>query len=248
MRRSPAAACLFLLARSVFPLDMPAGWDFGSVADDKPVVNTFTAVNDESRTLTVTLIPACDCTTVTPLGFRLAPGRSVTVTVTFDPSGYSGSVSRPVLVKVRGEADRLYTVTGKVVPRQTAVPAYSGECEWCRKQSEAVRRQAYESWRKQPSVVHYYYSPDCRSCTEFLQAEVPRVEEVLGRKIEMDPQDIRNAGVLDELDRLLAEKKLALTALPVLAVGDTVLMGEKQIRAEFEARMRERAASAAARR
>jgi hypothetical protein len=92
-------------------------------------------------------------------------------------------------------------------------------------------------------VVHYYYSPDCTSCTEFLETEVPRVEKLLARTIEMDRQDIGKPGVMAELAGLLAGKKLSLTALPVLVIGDVVLMGQKQIRAEFEAQMRKRAAS-----
>jgi hypothetical protein len=242
MKRALTIACAFLAAGSLAALRMPAGWDFGSVGDDRPVVGTFTAANDESSPLTVRLISPCDCLTLAPAAFSLAPGRSVKVTVTFDPAGYSGKVSKPVLVRLAGGVDRLYTVSGSVVPRQTALPSYPGECEWCRKQSDAIRRQAYESWRRQPSVVHYYYSPECKSCTEFLETEVPRVEKLLGRKIEMDRQDIRNAGVLDELDGLLARKKLTLTALPVLASGDAILMGEKQIRGEFEAQMRKREA------
>ncbi len=243
MKRLATLAFAFLIARSLPALDMPEGWDFGTVGDDRSVENTFTVTNDESRLLTVTLIPPCECLTVTPLGFRLAPGESVEVRVAFNPEGYSGGVSKPILVKVRKGVSRLYTVSGTVVPRQTALPAYPGECEWCRKQSDAIRREAYESWRKQPSVVHYYYSPDCKSCTDFLGTEVPRVEKLLGKKIEMDRQDIRNPGVLDELDALLAAKRLTLTALPVLAVGDRILEGAEQIRTGFEAEMRKRASA-----
>ncbi len=243
MKRLTVVACVLLLARSLPALDMPNGWDFGTVGDDKPIETSFTAANDGSGVLTVTLIPPCECLTVKPLGFRLAPGESVKVTVAFDPAGYSGSVSKPILVKIRKGTSRLYTVSGTVVPRQTALPAYPGECEWCRKQSDAIRREAYASWRKQPQVVHYYYSPDCRSCTDFLETEVPRVEKLLGKKIEMDRQDIRNPGVLDELDSLLAAQKLSLTELPVLAAGDRILMGEDQIRSGFEAEMRKRVES-----
>ncbi len=61
---------------------------------------------------------------------------------------------------------------------------------------------------------------------------------MIGRVIEVDRQDIREPGVLDELDGVLATLKLDLAALPVLVIGSTVLQGEKEIRARFEKVMR----------
>jgi len=111
------------------------------------------------------------------------------------------------------------------------------ECEWCKKLSVELRKQAYDSWRKREGVLHYYYSADCRTCTDFLDREIPRVEQAVGRSIEVDRQDIRDPGVLDELDAVLAGLQQELRALPVLVIGGTVLQGEEEIRARFEKEM-----------
>jgi hypothetical protein len=236
VKSSLAVLLAMLLAPSLWALSLPPGWDFGSTRDETPVSGIFTATNDETAPLTFRLISPCDCLTVHPPSLTLPPGKSARFTVRFDPKGYGGPVEKPVLVKVAGGVDRLFTVTGRVVTRSGQVPDYP-ECEWCRKQSAEVRRQAYESWRRQPSVVHYYYSPECRSCTEFLSQEVPRVGKLLGRVIEVDRLDVGNPSVLQELDALLARKKLTLTALPVLVAHGAVLVGEKAIREGFEREM-----------
>jgi hypothetical protein len=129
-------------------------------------------------------------------------------------------------------------VEGTVQAKNPPVLREDTECEWCKKLSAELRKQAYDSWRRREGVLHYYYSADCRTCTDFLDGEIPRVAKAVGRTIEVDRQDIREPGVLDELDALLAARKLALAALPVLVIGDTVLQGEKEIRARFEATMR----------
>ncbi len=245
MRYASAALIFFLLPFSAPGLSMPAGWDFGTAGDRAALVHTFAAVNDGSSTVTVRLVSPCDCLTLVPSTVTRAPGKSITVTVRFDPAGYSGRVEKPVLVDVGSGRSSLFTVSGTIRPERAASTPVQGTCEGCEEVAQAIRQQAYESWRKQPSVVHYYYSPDCASCTEFLAAEVPLVEKRIGRKIELDQQDIRSPGVLDELDRVLAAHDLTLTVLPVLVAGDTVLQGDKEIRARFEAEMRKRAEAAA---
>jgi hypothetical protein len=240
MKRLTSVSLALVLSATAWALSMPPGWDFGTAGDGKPIAATFSVTNDESGAVELTLVSPCDCLTLSPSRVSLEPGQSAIVAVSFDPAGYSGSVSKPVLVRVNGTANRLYTVTGTVVRGKASLPAYSGECEWCRKQSEQVRRQAYEAWRTQPSVVHYYFSPECSSCARFIDREVPRVEKLLGKKIDLDLRDIRLPGVMEELDALLEGRDMPLTALPVLVAGETVLMGAAQIDEGFQEEMARR--------
>jgi len=92
----------------------------------------------------------------------------------------------------------------------------------------------------QPLEIRYYFSPECGSCVQFIDREVPRVEKLLAVKIKLVARDIRLPGVVEELDALLAERKLALTVLPVLVVGETVLIGSAEITRGFETVMRKR--------
>ena len=92
----------------------------------------------------------------------------------------------------------------------------------------------------QPLAIRYYFSPECGSCVRFVDREVPRVEKLLGITIKLVLRDIRLPGVVEELDALLAERKLTLTVLPVLVAGETVLVGSKAISEGFETVMRKR--------
>ncbi len=237
-------------AFSAFGLEMPSEWNFGSQGDEKPVNGSLLIRNDEDLPLSIRLIPSCHCLTLSPDSLELKAGESATVRIIFDPAGYSGDVDKAVLVRVtggvepQGGMDRMVAVKGNVRATKPPVPDYPGECEWCRKQSEEIRRQAYESWRNRPGVIHYYYSPDCASCTEFLNAEVPRLARTMGMKIEVDSLDIRAPGVLSELDGILSKKFIPLEAFPVLLIGNTVLQGEKEIRKKAESALRKLAAEA----
>ncbi len=244
MIRALGFACALLAAGSPARLHadlvIPGSWSIGTIDDTAPVSTAVTIRNTGGTTLEIRLLSSCTCLTVRPDRFRLAPGASSQVRLTLDPAGLSGGISKLVLAKVENAdgLDRLLTVDGTVASKTPPTLRQEAECEWCKKLSAELRKQAYDSWRKREGVLHYYYSADCRTCTDFLDAEIPRVSRAIGRTIEVDRQDIRDPGVLDELDAVVAARKLALEALPVLVIGDTVLQGEKEIRARFEKVMR----------
>jgi hypothetical protein len=237
-----AAALLAACTPSKLHADlvMPGSWDVGSIDDTAPVSTAVTILNTGRATLEIRLLSSCTCLAVQPDTLRLAAGASGQVRLTLEPAGLSGGISKLVLVKVENAVglDRLLTVEGTVRSKTAPTLRQEPECEWCKKLSAELRKQAYDSWREREGVLHYYYSADCRNCTDFLDGEIPRVAKAIGRAIEVDRQDIREPGVLDELDAVLAARKLALDALPVLVIGDTVLQGEKEIRTRFEKVMR----------
>jgi hypothetical protein len=241
MKRLAAFLACVVAAAPVFGLVIPEGWDFGSSDGERVMKTSFAVTNNEESSLSIDFIFPCDCLSMTPDSLTLEPGQIATVWVSFNPAGYSGKVEKTVLVRIRGDGDRTFMVSGSVTPVKPPVPDYPGECEWCRKQPEEVRRQAYEAWRSGPGVIHFYYAADCRSCVEFLDKEIPRLSVVLGAAIEVDKLDIKVRGVLAELEARLADKKARLTAFPVLFIGETILQGEDQIRKNLEGELKKRA-------
>ena len=246
-RRPVAAAVAVLLAALAAPpisadLVMPGSWDVGTIGDAAAVSRTVTLQNTGRAALEVRLLSSCTCLVVKPDRVRIDAGGSAAVRLTLDPAGLSGAISKLVLARVENVEglDRLLTVDGTVRAKNPPAARLDTECEWCRKLSAELRKQAEDSWRKREGVLHYYYSPDCRNCTDFLDREIPRIEKAAGRTIEIDRQDIREPGVLDELDAVLAGLGLELQALPVLVIGRTVLQGEAEIRSRFEREMRAR--------
>jgi hypothetical protein len=242
MKKAFGIFLVALAAFSSFGLAMPSEWDFGSRSDEKPIKGSLLIGNDEDFPLSIRLIPSCNCLAINPDSLALKSGESATVRIVFDPTGYAGHVDKAILVRVKDGVDRMVAVKGDVKATKPPVPDYPGECEWCKKQSEEIRRRAYESWRNRPGVIHYYYSQDCASCAEFLKTEVPRLAKAMGMKIEVDSLDIRVAGVLSELDGILSKKLISLEAFPVLLVGDTVLQGEKEIRKKAKTALKKLAA------
>jgi hypothetical protein len=226
-------------------LVLPGSWEVGTIPDTQAVSRTVTLRNTGRTEIAVRLLSSCSCLTVRPDRLRLDAGSSASVRLTLEPAGLSGGISKLVLAKVEDAEglDRLLTVNGTVLAKNPPEVRQDTECEWCKKLSAELRKQAYDSWRKREGVLHYYYSPDCRTCTDFLDAEIPRVQKAIGRTIEVDRQDIREPGVLAELDAVLEGLGLGLEALPVLVIGSTALQGERQIKARFEGEMRARQAT-----
>ncbi len=215
MRKLLAVLEFSFAAATLSALSMPTAWDFGTIGNTHPVTSSISILNDARETVSLTILPSCDCVSVEPSTLTIAPGASREVRVSFDPAGYSGAIDKAVLVRVKGGSVTIFSVRGIVLETLPAVPNYPGECEWCRKQPEEARRQAYELWRSRPNVVRFYYSADCAVCQAFLADEVPRLSAALGVAIEVDKREIREPGVLAELYALLSLKKTTLTAIPV---------------------------------
>ncbi len=240
--RLPVLSLLaFLLGQALIALDMPSEWVFGTRPDDAPFDRSFTVKNTARAAVTVSALASCECLTIGPSPFTLAPGKSIRVKLTFDPKGAQGAVKYAVLVSVRGGeiSDTILTVRGTVVSKEPKAPGEG--CLRCRELEEEFRKAAAVTSNKRQLIVRYYFSGDCASCTRFIESEVPRLQGALGVKFVMDPRDIRTGDRLDEVLKTLENKGIPLTAFPVMVVDDAVLQGEKEIRMRFEAVLREKA-------
>jgi cytochrome c biogenesis protein CcdA len=97
-----------------------------------------------------------------------------------------------------------------------------------------------------PIPVTYYYTPGCRSCEEFLSVEIPRLEKLLGRRIELQKRDLMDTAQYEELTAFASARGEAVTAIPVLRAGDTLLQGDGVIREKLPGVLASLAGSTAA--
>ncbi len=124
----------------------------------------------------------------------------------------------------------------------------------CGEQSARVRIPGHSKRRKPgpgggagtPIPVTYYYAPGCRSCEEFLSVEIPRLEKLLGRRIELQKRDLMDTARYEELTALASARGEAVTAIPVLRVGDILLQGDGVIREKLPGLLASLAGPAAA--
>jgi hypothetical protein len=231
----------FLVGQTVLAVDMPSAWDFGTRSDDAPLTHSFIVRNTAGASVAVSTLVSCECLSVVPSTFTLAKRSSARIRVTFDPKGSRGAVSKLILVSVRGgeSVDRTLTVRGTIDAKAAGAP--SEGCALCGVREEDLKKAAAASSRPQSIDVRYYYSGDCASCTRFIESDIPRLQTAVGRRIAMDLRDIRTGRNVEEILQVLAKKGMTLTAFPVIVVDDTVLQGEKEIRARLESVLREKA-------
>ncbi len=80
----------------------------------------------------------------------------------------------------------------------------------------------------------YYFSPSCRDCREFLEEEIPRLEEKLGLTIGMRALNVFDEGNMKQLRARLEAEGVETDALPVLDTGSVILAGEDMISRSLE--------------
>ncbi|MDC7223219.1 MAG: hypothetical protein PQJ60_05715 [Spirochaetales bacterium] len=80
----------------------------------------------------------------------------------------------------------------------------------------------------------YYYSPTCHDCRDFLEKEIPRLEEKLQITIAMEAVNVFDEAGMARLKARLAEAGQESDALPVLDTGEFLLTGDDMIREELE--------------
>lgn len=80
----------------------------------------------------------------------------------------------------------------------------------------------------------YFYSPNCRSCLDFLGKRLPALSESTSTLIKAHKRNILDPAELEALDAELAKRGLEPSAFPVVVAAGGVLQGESEIDAHFE--------------
>lgn len=225
-------------------------WAFGEVPDTKPVSYTVTVENSGAEPVSLTLISTCECLTVEPATFDVGPGSRRDWTVTFDPEGYSGEFRNPIIIRTDDPdlPKALFQVHGKINPGGDSAGAGSGpEGEGSDDPAPAdgpapAGADAAGESSAADITMRYYFSPGCRSCTEFVNDEIPRLEKELGLEITLIQRNVLSPKDYEELTALLAGMDRKLEELPVLVFGGRVLQGERSIRRKVRDELEEAAA------
>jgi len=216
----------------------PPEWNLGMILQGVVVHQELVAVNRDTVPLTVTLVPTCDCNSVTPASQRIEPGRRAVFYLSYDSSYDRGIVTKSFLVRtdLPGSQASYYFIRGTVREKAATAPAANG---WQRqdagKAAAPGSAAAGPSSANGPISLAYYYTPGCRSCEEFLSTEIPRMEKSLGRTIEVARKDLLAAGAYEELASLASARGQPVTAIPALLAGDTLLQGDAVIREKLPA-------------
>jgi hypothetical protein len=92
-----------------------AAYDFGEIPPWASVSHTFALHNNGAVPVTIDdVIPSCSCTTAKIAARSVAPGETVPVNVTFDPSDLAGVVERTVTVNTGNDTRSILRLRAKV--------------------------------------------------------------------------------------------------------------------------------------
>ena len=231
----------------------PPEWKLGMILQGAVVHQDLVVTNLEPVALTVTLVPTCDCNAVTPTSQRIEPQARAVFHLSYDPGFDRGIVTKSFIIRtdLPGDPTRYFWIRGTVreqnSPAEPASPASAAPASAVSTSvvSTTDGSATAVSTPAAPIVVTYYYSPGCRSCEEFLSVEIPRLEQRLGRGIQLVKKDLMAAGVYEELAALATARGQSITAAPVVAAGQALLQGDARIRKELPALLESLAAAPA---
>jgi len=205
----------------------PAEWKFGMIAQGTVIEQELTVTNLEQVAVTVTLLPTCSCNQVVPGSRRIPAGARADFLMRYDSIDDRGITTKSFLVTtdVPGAPPFHYWIQGTV--REVSP---SSARAWSRTAPDSAPAALPAISPGAPLSVTYYYNPGCRSCEEFLSVEIPRLEKSLGRRIKVNRRNLLDNAMYEELSAFASAHGLALTAIPVLRAGDTLLQGDSMIR------------------
>jgi len=194
----------------------------GEVARAKVLVR-----NKGAAAVGVTFIPTCTCLTVSPVSAPIPAGGSAVFDLSFDSAGDYGITERGYIVRtdppVPAAAKPLYyELTGVVRVERSEAPALT-----------AAVGSAEGLTGSKTLRIQYYYTPGCRSCEEFLDTEVPKLEARYGLALEIERRDLLQGASFAELSGLAASLGTKVYSVPALRIGEVLLQGDSDIRARL---------------
>jgi len=175
----------------------PPEWKLGMILQGTVAHLDLVVTSREPAPIAVTLLPTCDCNTVSPSSQRIEPGGRAVFHLGYDSTYDRGITTKSFLVRtdLPGDPARYYWIRGTVREQKGAAAAPSGS--WTRQDTggpaaaavanAAAANAAVANAAASPIVVSHHYSPGCRSCDEFLSVEIPRLGQRPGRLIQLVP-------------------------------------------------------------
>ena len=241
----PALLLIFAVASPSFGnptlVFSPSQWKFGSIFKGEKIQTVVTVKNTGDFDVTVGLLPTCTCNTATPAERPIKAGGEGSFVILYDSSDDTGITRKDFIVRTQppGVAPPYYTTTGIVRSEPHAGGTGQGS-------QSATSGPASVSGPAHAVTVAYYYTPGCRTCEQFLSTEIPRLSRELGVSIDVERKDVLQPAVYKELAVLASSRGETLHEIPALAVGNTLLQGDANIRKEVAAALKTQLARAPA--
>jgi hypothetical protein len=175
-------------------------------------------INQDSRAIDMTIIASSPAIKIYPPSYRYSCTEDITFLIT-----YEGEIPEPenmfFSLVIMNKTDRI-TNNFLIYHPLAYSPPLTGD--------EQLNPDEYDI------ILTYYYSPTCKSCREFLEKEIPRLEEKLNIKIGMELRDVFDQNNMDLMHNRLKEAGVETNALPLLDTGSEILAGESKITGELE--------------
>jgi cytochrome c biogenesis protein CcdA len=230
---------LFLIFAVAFPsfgnptlVFSPSEWKFGSILKGEKIQTVVTVKNTGEFEVAVGLLPTCTCNTATPSERIIKAGGEGSFVIAYDSSDDTGITRKDFIIRTQppGVAPPYYTSTGIV----------RSERRWGTGQGSqsAASGPGSVSGPAIEVTVAYYYTPGCRTCEEFLSTEIPRLSRELGVSINVERKDVLQPAVYGELAAIASSRGEIVRELPALAVGNTLLQGDGNIRKNVAAALK----------
>ncbi len=213
----------FLYAESVNPLTFsPSEWKFGMIEQGTKINRSVTVSNSSSMPVELDLISTCACIRLEPDKANIPAWGSAVFQLSYDSSDDSGITqktfianpdlpgSKPTQFLIEGIVRVVNITHGGAWVRNS--PGYGG------------------SLAATTVTLLYYFTPGCKSCTEFLSVALPRLEQDLGIRIEVERKNILEQKSWEELSTFAISSGSRIRAMPVLRAGNIILQGESEIR------------------
>ncbi len=180
------------------------------------VINVY---NNGNKITTVNFISTCGCLNTSSESIELMPEESREVIFSFDPSDESGEISKYIIIRTSDED----------MPK--ALFKISGYVSGIKKSSTRINDNREDS---SGIPVVYFFSAGCGECRKFLDNTIPETEKKLGIDINVDSRDILDPAVYKEFMALLSPEERKHAEIPSMLIGDTMLIGQREIDAKLE--------------
>jgi cytochrome c biogenesis protein CcdA len=200
----------------------PPEWKYGMIQQGDIARMGVVAMNRSAAAVRLDFVPTCDCLGASPATALIAPGSSAAFSLSFDSKDDFGITRRGFIVRtdLAGAKPLYYLLSGvvRVDRKEPAGAAAAGGSP----RGAGAPAGAIE--------LRYYYTPGCRSCEEFLSADLPDLEARYGYAFRVERRDLLDAAAYEELAAFASSTGAAVTAVPALRIGDLLLQGDAEIR------------------
>lgn len=195
----------------------------GDLPDHSTVTKTLIIKNNSPTTKHINFYSLCDCLVIKPTSVNIEEYSSVSLKISLTPEGYE-EISRHLLVDYNGE--KSYIQVYATLPQPPDKPL-TGGCPECEKKERALKaeesaKEILDNW----VVTDIYYSPGCKTCEDFINLEIPKLEMELSREVSVNKFNVLESKNLERLEERLKSLNVSMVNFPILIFENFVLQGD----------------------